>query len=98
MPIKSLEERKKQNLFLIIGAAIIIVGLIILYFAFWQKRESSSENQAVAETRLILSEQKLQKADLDFDFLANKMLTFLKSHGNLPVQKGAIGKINPFSP
>ena len=101
MGIKSLEQRKRQQTLLIIGAVIIIIAAAILYFGFWQEGKGgeeilSGENKQSKEN--IILEEKLKKIDLDFVFLNEKILSFLKSHGDLPVIKGETGRSNPFIP
>ena len=49
------------------------------------------------KSSLVLEEQ-LKKIDLDFSFLIETILPFLKSHGDLPVTRGETGRSNPFSP
>ena len=102
MAIKSLEERKKQNTLLIAAIVIFVVALVILYFAFWQKKSSitteSEELKPAGQLSNIILEEKLKKIDLNTDFLINKIIPFLKSHGDLPARKGVTGKPNPFAP
>lgn len=104
MPVRVLERRKRQKKLLIIALIVLIAAVVILYFAFWQGEKASLPEQefpAVSEqeqiTELIL-EQKLKKIDLDFGFLNQTILVFLKSYGDFPVEKGQTGRINPFIP
>lgn len=106
MAIKSLEQRKKQKNLLFIAGAILIVAVIILYFVFWQGSkipsqalpgDVSSAKSSEEKAKLIL-EEKLKKIELDFSFLTEKILPFLKSYGDLPVEKGTTGRTNPFIP
>ncbi len=107
MAIKSLEERKKQNTLLIVAIVVFIivvfiVALVILYFSFWQKKTiittESEQLKPAGQLSNIILEEKLKKIDLDTNFLINKIIPFLKSHGDLPVRKGVTGKPNPFVP
>ena len=99
MAITSLEKRKKQNTLLITVLAICIVALVVLYFAFWQKKTPATTDLGQPTGQLSNSlEEELKKIDLDTSFLIDKIIPFLKSHGNLPVSKGITGKPNPFAP
>lgn len=106
MAIKSLEQRKRQQILLIVGLGLIVVAAIILYFAFWRGGTVVPE-RAPAEADLtagednrsaIILEKQLKKIDLDFTFLIETILPFLKSHGNLPLEKGETGRSDPFTP
>lgn len=44
----------------------------------------------------LLLEEKLKKIDLNTDFLVNNILSVLKVHGLIPVEKGVTGRSNPF--
>lgn len=99
MAITSLEKRKKQNVLLITVLAICIVALVVLYFAFWQKKTPATTDLGQPTGQLSNTlEEELKKIDLDTSFLIDKIIPFLKSHGNLPVNKGITGKPNPFAP
>lgn len=103
MEIKPLEQRKRQQILLIIAIGILIVAGVILYFAFW--RGGVSKEAIIEEglkrveqdkiTALIL-EKKIKKIELDFTFLTQTILPILKSYGELPIQKGTTGRPNPF--
>lgn len=105
MAIKSLKQRKRQQVLLIFGLAVLIIAVVILYFTFWQGGITVSE-QLPLETDLaipvykqranLILEEKLKKIELDFTFLTEQMLPFLKIHGDLPVKKGTTGRPNPF--
>jgi hypothetical protein len=43
-------------------------------------------------------EQSLRKTELDFSFFTETILSFLKIHGEIPVEIGATGRVNPFVP
>ena len=102
MAIKSLEQRERQKILLFIALGILIIAALILYFGFWQGRgelETSLETEPTVDkdqrTGTIL-EEKLRKIDLDFTFLTQTILPFLKAHGDFPVEKGETGRDNPF--
>ncbi|MBA7707812.1 hypothetical protein ES703_116695 [subsurface metagenome] len=103
MAIKSLEQRKRQKILLIVTLGILIIAGLILYFGFWQEsgitlpKDRSAELEKAQRTGLIL-EERLKKTELDFTFLTQTILSFLKIHGQIPVEKGATGRINPFVP
>lgn len=107
MPIKTLEEKKKQQKLLIVAGILFLVSFVVLYFGVLKKsggnvandinvpqpgQEIINKNQQVS----VVSEEKLKKIDLNFDFLNNTILPFLKVHGDLPVKKGETGRANPF--
>jgi len=103
MAIKSLEQRKRQKILLIVTLGILIIAGLILYFFLWQEggitllKDRSAESERVQRTGLIL-EERLKKTELDFTFLTQTILSFLKIHGQIPIEKGATGRINPFVP
>lgn len=103
MAIKSLEQRKRQKILLIVTLGILIIAGLVLYFGFWQKggitlsEDRSVELEKAQRTGLIL-EERLKKTELDFTFLTQTILSFLKIHGQIPIEKGATGRINPFVP
>lgn len=103
MAIKSLEQRKRQKILLIVTLGILIIAGLILYFFLWQEdgitlpKDGSAESERVQRTGLIL-EERLKKTELDFTFLTQTILSFLKIHGQIPIEKGATGRINPFVP
>lgn len=102
MAIKSLEQRKHQKTLLIVALGILIVAVAVFYFGVWQKGgkgknlplESTKTDQ---KTGMVLKE-KLMEINLDFSYLKQAMLPFLKPHGDLPVEKGETGRTNPFIP
>ena len=104
MTAKSLENQKKrQKILLIITLSIILIAVIILYFGFWQKSTPEGEidvstQNVSTRVQTAISEKKLERINLDFSFLVDKMLPFLKSHGDLPIEKGETGRDNPFIP
>lgn len=102
MAIKSLEQRKRQKILLIVAGGILIIAGLVLYFSLWQEGgitlpDKSAELERTQRTGLIL-EERLKKTELDFTFLTQTILSFLKIHGQIPVEKGATGRINPFVP
>ena len=104
MPIKSLEQRKRQQILLFVGIGVVIITLLVLYFNFWKKEVPPEEGTSLAipisqrsQSEQIL-EEKLKKIKLDFDFLNDTILSFLKIHGDLPVEKGETGRDNPYVP
>ncbi len=61
----------------------------------------NSEQTAVKTTTprqpsALLLEEKLKKIDLNTDFLVHNILSTLKVHGLIPVEKGVTGRPNPF--
>ncbi|OGZ32949.1 MAG: hypothetical protein A2V69_03015 [Candidatus Portnoybacteria bacterium RBG_13_40_8] len=104
MPIKPLEQKKRQKILLFVGLGAVVITLLILYFSLWKKATPAEETTTSAipisqrsQSALIL-EEKLKKIKLDFDFLNEKILSFLKIHGDLPVEKGETGRDNPYVP
>lgn len=107
MAIKSLEQRKRQKILLIVTLGILIIAGLILYFGFWQEggvipkglfsEDGAADLDRTQRTGLIL-EERLKKTELDFTFLTQTILSFLKIHGQIPIEKGATGRINPFVP
>lgn len=99
MVIKSLQERKRQKALLIVGLGILIIAAAVFYFGVWQKgKEAPSESIRADQKTGLVSEEKLMTINLDFSFLEEVILPFLKSRGNLPVEKGETGRTNPFIP
>jgi len=108
MAIKSLEQRKRQKILLIIALAILVIAVIILYFGFWGKGAPVSEEIVISEEgfeapvqeqrQSLVLETKLKRIKLDIDFLKETILPFLEVHGDLPVEKGETGRDNPFIP
>jgi len=107
MTIKSLDQKKRQKILLFVALGIFLVAVLVLYFGFWKSNPVSVEeiqNQVTGTAQTSrtsgVSEQKLKEIDLDFDFLNNKILPFLKKHGKIPVEvdKEKIGRDNPFIP
>ncbi|MFZ5559665.1 MAG: hypothetical protein ACOZAL_02645 [Patescibacteria group bacterium] len=104
MPIKSLEQRKRQQILLIVALVIFAITGLVLYFGFWKKEKVvPPESQPVSpegegEQLPAILEEKLKRINLDFEFLNQKILSFLKIHGNIPVKKGTTGRENPFIP
>lgn len=106
MAIKSLEQKKRQKILLFVGLGIILAIVLVLYFGFW-KTTPVPESQISPGTGVdtvpktsTATEEKLQKINLDFDFLNEKIIPFLKIHGNVPVKidKNEVGRSNPFIP
>jgi len=106
MPIKALEQKKRQKILLLVALGVFLVAALVLYFGFWKSSpvpvEVFTPDAGTAPTQKAsgISEQKLNEINLDFDFLNNKILSFLKKHGKLPVEvdKEKVGRENPFIP
>jgi len=101
MVIKPLEQKKRQQTLLIIGAGILVIAVLVLYFGFWKKEGVIEEEPLEVEQEIDMSknlDKELKKIDLDFDFLNQTILPFLKIHGDIPVEKGETGRTNPFIP
>ena len=108
MAIKSLEQRKRQKTLLFVGLGIILATVSILYFGFWKTTPTPEEGitpEMVGATETTskvstVTEEKLKKINLDFKFLNEKIIPFLKIHGNIPVKidKDKVGRDNPFIP
>jgi flagellar basal body-associated protein FliL len=102
-----LKQRRRQQILLIVALVILLVTGGVLYFGFFKKPKLPSQEAIPAEalpgpateqTSSLLDEKLRRINKLDFEFLNEKILSFLKVHGNLPVQKGATGRENPFIP
>lgn len=98
----TLEQRKRQKILLFISLGIALGAVLVLYFGFLKKPAPS---EVVSVTPIgpstggsTVPEERLKKINLDFEFLNEKILSFLKIHGNIPVQKGETGRDNPFNP
>ena len=107
MAIKSLEQRKRQKILLIVALGILIIAVLILYFSFWQEGgiipeglflEDEAADLGLTQRTGVILEERLKKTELDFTFLTQTILTFLRIHGQIPIEKGATGRINPFVP
>lgn len=96
--VKPLEQKKRQQTLLIIGAGLLIIAVLVLYFGFWKKEVAPEQNQEQEVDIDKDLEKELEKIDLDFDFLNQKVLPLLKIHGDIPVEKGEAGRTNPFIP
>ena len=102
-----LKQRRRQQILLIVALVILLVTGGVLYFGFLKKSKPPSQEAMpaealpgpVTEQASSLLDEKLKIINkLDFEFLDEEILSFLKIHGNLPVQKGAAGRENPFIP
>lgn len=108
MTIKSLEQRKRQQILLFVALGVLIIAVIILYFGFWKKGAPISEEMVTSEEDFgipvqeqrqgLVLEARLKRIKLDIGFLKETILPFLEVHGNLPVEKGETGRDNPFVP
>lgn len=102
MPIKSLEQRKRQQILLVVAFLIFLTAFLVLYFGFLKKEKVVTEETPTAlpekEESSAVLEEKLKKISLDFEFLNQKILPFLKIYGDIPVKKGTTGRENPFIP
>ena len=103
--IKPIQQRKRQKVLLIVSFGIFLAAGLVLYFGVWQGGAGISiETFAppaeidTLEIRSAVVEKKLERINLDFTYLLETMLPFLKSHGDLPVEKGTTGRENPFVP
>ncbi|PJE57492.1 MAG: hypothetical protein COU82_01685 [Candidatus Portnoybacteria bacterium CG10_big_fil_rev_8_21_14_0_10_38_18] len=101
------KQRKRQQILLIVALAVILIALGVLYFGFLKKPNPVSQealpaeitpSPAISQATSLLDEKLKRINKLDFEFLNEEILSFLKIHGNLPVQKGATGRENPFIP
>jgi len=95
-----LEKRKRQKLLLFVALGIVLVAILILYFAFWKKpapSETAPPTSAPSAGVSAVSEERLKQINLDFEFLNEKILSFLKIYGDIPVEKGETGRDNPFN-
>jgi hypothetical protein len=100
MAIKTLEQRKKQRMLIFVGLGIAVLAFLIFYFGINKEPGAPAEESIasnVPATGAIL-ESRLEKIDLNTEFLIKTILPFLKVHGNLPIEKGTTGRPNPFSP
>ena len=103
MAIRPLEQRKRQQILLIIAVATLIIAGLVLYFGFWRggvPQEAIIEQglERIEQERIttLVLEKRIKKIELDFTFLTQTILPILKSYGDLPVQKGTTGRSNPF--
>jgi len=104
MAIKTTEERKKQTTLLILALIIFIAAAAVFYFGFLSKQKNVSVpetpgQQVVPQSQIpsAILDAHLKKTTLNVDFLIKTILPFLKTHGDLPVKKGEVGRNNPFS-
>jgi len=106
MAIKSLEQKKRQKTLLFVGLGIILATTLVLYFGFWRTTPVPEEQISpgtvvgMVTKSSTATEEKLKKINLDFEFLNEKIIPFLKTHGNVPVKidKDEVGRSNPFIP
>jgi len=103
MVIKSLEQRKRQQILLIIALVTFLAAFLVVYFGFFKKERVIIEEAPAAvpqeeEPLSAVLEEKLRRISLDFEFLNQKILPFLKIYGDIPVEKGTTGRDNPFIP
>lgn len=102
MAIKSLEQKKRQQTLLIIAIIIIIFAVVILYFGFIKKTSTpevlTSEQETPEGNIKILNQEELEKIDIEAGsiFLQEKIFSFFKVYGDVPVKKGETGRNNPF--
>jgi hypothetical protein len=102
MAIKSLEQRKRQQRLLIVAIVIAVLAAGVLYFGFMGGISAPAPVAPGQEVPMsgaeILAQEKLKKIDLEADmvFLEEKIFSFFKGYGDLPVQKGETGRNNPF--
>jgi hypothetical protein len=106
MAIKPLEHKKRQKTLLFVGLGIVLATILVLYFGFL-KTTLVPEEQILPGTAVgtvtkssSATEEKLKEINLDFKFLNEKIIPFLKTHGNVPVKidKDEVGRSNPFIP
>jgi flagellar basal body-associated protein FliL len=102
MEIKSLQQKKKQKTLMIIVLVIMLAAFLIFYFGFIKKGTEVSLDD-INEPGVIqfnpattALEEELKNVDLNTDFLINKILSVLKTNGDMPVRKGVTGRSNPF--
>jgi len=108
MAIK-LDQRSRQKVLIFVALGVALATGLVLYFGFF-KNKASTPSMEIAEgpgteifpesvTKVSPAiEEKLKKINLDFEFLNNKILSVLKIHGKIPVEKGSTGRDNPFIP
>lgn len=99
MAIKSLEQRKHQQALLIVAIVIAVLAAGILYFGFINAPAPVAPGPEGSMSGVeILTQEKLKKIDLEAGtvFLKEKIFSFFKGYGDLPVQKGETGRSNPF--
>lgn len=106
MAIQTINQRKRQKNLMFVGLGLILITALVLYFGFLQKTPIP-EDQTGFQTAVTTvpgvstaTEEKLKKINLDFEFLNEKIIPFLKIHGNIPVEidEDEIGRNNPFVP
>jgi len=102
MAIKSLEQKKRQQILLVVAIVIAVLAAGVLYFGFMGGVSAPAPvapgQGASMSGAEILAQEKLKKIDLEADiaFLKEKIFSFFKGYGDLPVQKGETGRNNPF--
>jgi len=98
MEVSPLKQKKKQKTLLVVALFIVVIGFVIAYVFVIKGGfiSAPSPTEKLQPAGLIL-EEKLKQVDLDITFLVKNILLKLRTYGDMPVQKGATGKPNPFA-
>ena len=89
MPIDFIQQRKKQKYLTLIVIALFIIISVILWFGYFRKPESVSEEALVSSVKEI---------KIDFNVLENPFLQELQIFEKILPFEGEIGRDNPFLP
>lgn len=91
-------QQKRLRIFAYIFFATLVITGLILYFGFLRKPASPAS--PAASTSPIYSETflRLQRLDINWEFLESDLVEQLEFFGEHPVQPGDAGRENPFLP
>lgn len=91
-------QQKRLRIFVCVFFIILVITGLILYFGFLRK-PALPATSAIG-TSPIYSETltKLQRLDIDWEFLDSDLVGQLEFFGEHPVQSGEAGRQNPFLP
>jgi len=90
MPIKFVQEKKKQKYLILVFAAVILITSIVLWFGFLRK-----EKPAPSPPALIVSQREIK---IDFELLESSALKELQPFGEISSFEEEAGRSNPFLP
>jgi len=95
---KEQKKKKRQKFLLIILVIVVFLAAIILWWSFLKSDEKIEKNYLleIMKKKIILESKKF--ANLDLSVLDSSLFNELKSHGDLPIKIGEVGRDNPFVP